>query len=185
MSNEFYIGILNGGKSNRMGKPKALIQYKGKSFFEIIYEIAKNFSSNIYRLGDAEVPQQYRSVPIINDNKKLGPLSGIISAYNFKNIDWLILAVDMPLITKEMIEEILILREKNKKGVIPYNKEIDKFEPFCAYYSKELLYNIINTISKENYSLQRILKILNFEGNSELFEKYKKNFKSINKYEDL
>ncbi len=180
MNSNFFIGILNGGESKRMGSPKALAIYNGITFFENIYNIAIQFSKNIYRLGDAEVPKKFQSVPIITDDKKLGPLSGIIAAYNYKKIDWFIWAVDMPLITKEIIEEILKLKEISKYGVIAYNKEIKKFEPFCAYYSKELLNDIVNTVDNENYSLQRILKLLHFKGNEELFEKYKDNFKSIN-----
>lgn len=182
MLSDFYIGILNGGKSKRMGYPKSLALYNGITFFEHIYNICSKFSKNIYRLGDADVLEKYKYVPMIIDDKKLGPLSGIIAAYNFKKIDWFILAVDMPLITEEIVEEILKLREKNNYGVIAYNKEIDKFEPFCAYYSKELLSDITKRIDKENYSLQRILKLINFKGNEELFEKYKKEFNSINYY---
>ena len=180
MSNKFFFGILNGGKSERFGSPKSMFLYNGIPLIEYIYKILLTFSNNIVILGESEKPTSLKDVPTIKDAPIRGPISALVSAYNYKKTDWFFVATDMYKITKEMIEDMLSLQSSNNESIIAYHANIKKYEPFFAYYTKELLENIIQNINTENYSLQRILSLLNIEGNIRLGDKYRENFKSLN-----
>ncbi|HOV13895.1 MAG TPA: NTP transferase domain-containing protein [Spirochaetota bacterium] len=185
MYDNFYFGILNGGKSQRIGSPKSMIIFNDLPLIEYIYNILFDINKNIIILGKSQKPDSLNHIISLDDTSLQGPISALVSAYNFKKSDWFFIATDMFKINKNMILEILELKEKFEFGVIPYHDEINKYEPFFGYYKKELLSLIIQNINEENYSLQRILSNLKIEGNSEFAKKYQTNLKSLNNLNDL
>ena len=181
MENDFFIGILNGGKSRRMGFPKALINYKNKPLIEYIYDIAINITKNVVILGGSPVTERIKNnADIICDDCKFGPISGIMEGYSQIKGDFIIWAIDMPLVNEEMIDTLLERTNFYNGNVIPFNRYVNKYEPLFAYYSKELLEKVSNLMGGDFYSMQHILKHLSVKGDSEFFDKYRNNLISWN-----
>jgi len=169
--NDIAIGILNGGKSTRMGKDKSLVEYNK----------ARLFSDEIYFLGNSPLPDSIDNPIIIQDKPVPGPLSGILALTEIINKGCLIWAIDMPLPDIEDVVTILSLSDNLTKPVIPYNQQLNLYEPLFAYYPYNLLRNIYSmSHTKTHKSIQSILNALSIEGDRELFKKLKNKLKSWN-----
>jgi iron complex transport system ATP-binding protein len=89
------IFILAGGKSTRMGREKARLALGNRSFLQVITETARELGAPIEVIFDDDVPG-------------CGPLGGIATACNrFRFEAALFLSCDMPLITSELLKELL------------------------------------------------------------------------------
>ncbi len=181
MRDDFFIGILNGGKSSRMGFPKALINYKEKPLIEYIYDIATRITKNVVILGGSPVTERIRDrATIICDDSRFGPLSGIMKGYSQIKTNFLIWAIDMPLVNEEMINILLERAEIYNSDIIPFNRYVNKYEPLFAYYSKNLLERASNLMGENFYGMQYILKHLSVQGDSEFFDRYRNSLISWN-----
>lgn len=83
--------ILAGGRSRRMGQPKALLPLEGKPLIEHLVAALKRETSSVFVAGCPE-PGLYRhlSVPVVTDvladaSGGMGPLSGIYTALRYVN----------------------------------------------------------------------------------------------------
>jgi molybdenum cofactor cytidylyltransferase len=110
--------ILSGGESRRMGSPKALIPFRGKTFLQHLLDAATNprIAPVIVVLGPhaeqirQQVPLDPASV-VINQNWQLGQLSSIQAAVRHlapkPEIDGMMLfLVDHPLISPQLVEKL-------------------------------------------------------------------------------
>lgn len=109
--------ILSGGASERMGSPKALVPFQGKTFLEHLLEITKHPSIGVRRvvLG-AHAEPIAREVHlaadeiVINDNWAAGQLSSIQAALRSlpEGTEGILLClVDHPLVTANLVSELL------------------------------------------------------------------------------
>lgn len=164
-----YGGLLIGGKSRRMGRPKSTIQLGEITFAEKQFRLLKKHCDAVYLLGTGPLPEPLRDAERIADHPELeGPLAGIVSAGKFApQADWLILAVDMPGLDDSHIAELLNGRKAGFRCVLPQNSETGKSEPLCALYSSQLLYAIARSRGGET-SISRILKALGVKASAGL-----------------
>lgn len=105
--------LLAGGKSSRMGKNKAELLYKGKTFVENLIAKAQVLGiTNIYLSGYQERREDVQIVWDIYPER--GPLGGIHACMKqMKTPYCLVLPVDVPQIPQEILEELLRFHEKN------------------------------------------------------------------------
>lgn len=185
MNEEIYFGILNGGKSKRMGIPKSLIKYKDIPLIKVVCDKAIKFSKNVCIIGSSPIDHVDSSYVILKDSFGIGPLKAVSSAYNYRKTNWFFWSVDLPLINDAIIEEMLQLRGDSNNSVIPYHNDIKKHESYFGYYSADLLQKIIPFIKSGAFSMQYILKQIGFIGNSQIAEKYKDQLKSWNTPKDI
>lgn len=120
--------ILAAGRSVRMGKPKPMVQFGGKTFFETVYSNIKNagIENIVTVLGFAadEVAQKLELQPacyIVNKNYFLGQFSSFQAGLRklHPNHDGVIMAlVDQPQIHTIIIKHILEVFAKNPNKII-------------------------------------------------------------------
>ncbi len=180
MSENFYIGILNGGRSIRMGNPKSMIIHDGLTFAEIIINECLKVTEMSFFIGNSQLPSKLedRRIP---DSYSIGPIGGFRSAYNFYSGNWVILAVDMPLIDVLLISGLIEV-SLISGYCIPFNKRLSFFEPLCAGYSGEVM-KLIASSGKS--SIQSIIKEHNLEGDGSFFEKHRNKIISFNTESEL
>ncbi|HAA12288.1 MAG TPA: molybdopterin-guanine dinucleotide biosynthesis protein MobA, partial [Cytophagales bacterium] len=98
--------VLAGGKSQRMGNDKTVIDYHGKPQREHLYGMLQPLVDEVYlscRPEQAEeLSEQYHVLP--DSFLGMGPYGAILSALQHDpNRAWLVVAVDMPYVTEESV----------------------------------------------------------------------------------
>lgn len=152
--------VLAGGNSSRMGSDKGLIIYKEAPL--VIHAALKlsAFFSDVFISANSEAYKKFAYIIIHDEFQQCGPLGGIhatlkqlATPYGF------VLSCDMPLITSEIIENI-IQHAGNEAITIAYVK--GKIEPLCAIYAKYLLTEIEERLQNGNYKLQDFIRAVGY-----------------------
>lgn len=92
--------------------------------------------------ADQELPEGFsdRSPEILRDAEggSSGPISGILAAMAARpEVDWLVVACDLPRLDRGTLEHLLSSRRKGEK-FLAYRSEFDELpEPLCTWYSSE------------------------------------------------
>lgn len=128
MQNNIAAIILAAGEGKRIGQPKWQIQYKGKTFLEIIIEKLKSnsLSQIICVIRSNSIPTTIGITYSINQTPDNGTLSSVF--YGIKSTSkasgFLIFPVDHPFVKEETIELLLEAFIKSPEKVIrPAYKE--------------------------------------------------------------
>lgn len=145
--------ILAGGKSQRMGKDKAKLEWKGTTFIENIYYSLKKIFKDVFIIVKKKenIDKRY-----IEDLVNIySPLTGIYTALKHTDKQFIFIkACDNPLISEELIYEMYKYASKNYDVVVP--KAPDGLHPLYAFYSKKIVTNI------EELFNAGVLKIVSF-----------------------
>lgn len=123
--------ILAAGESSRLGQPKQLIQFRGKTLVQRIVDAAREAgcSPKVVVIGSdkdkvARELEQTNAVIVENVNWKNGMGTSIRSAVQHlidiaPNVEAIVLLVcDQPFVDSRAIEQLIALREKTKKAVV-------------------------------------------------------------------
>lgn len=131
-----YAGILIGGSSTRMGRPKHLIEEKGISWIQKTVTALQGCADKILILGNGERPEPLRSLPVLPDvDDARGPLRGMRAALRWApRAGWLLLACDQPYISTDAIHWVLAQRQPGVRAIMPVVTEASPPEPLFAYY---------------------------------------------------
>jgi molybdopterin-guanine dinucleotide biosynthesis protein A len=109
-------GILIGGQSRRMGKPKHLLKHGGRTWLGHIVAAAAQACDGVVLLGAGPVPPTYAALPRLPDSVgREGPIAGMSAALRWApHARWLFLACDTPLVTGTALTW---LRQQSKPGI--------------------------------------------------------------------
>ena len=149
--------VLAGGKSQRMGKDKGLINYHGQPQREYVADLLASFCEDTFisfRQGQAsDSPLKY---PIIEDRfQGLGPFGAIASAFLHQpNHAWLVVACDLPLLDKTTLEYLVENRHPSNIATA-YNSPVNEFpEPLIAIWEPKS-YPVLLQFLAQGYSCPR------------------------------
>lgn len=132
-----YAGVLIGGESRRMGRPKHLLAASdGRTWLETIVSVAEPLVARVVLLGKGDVPQSLRRLPVLPDvEDRQGPLAGILAAMRWRpDVSWLFLSCDMPQISAEALRWLLAQRKPGVWAVLPRRVNPDAVEPLPGWY---------------------------------------------------
>ncbi|MBU1913562.1 MAG: molybdenum cofactor guanylyltransferase MobA [Candidatus Omnitrophica bacterium] len=178
--------ILAGGRSSRMGRPKALLTVNGKRMIDIILEVFHSLFNEIFIVTDDKNNfVEFKDVKIVEDSiSGYGPLGGIYTGLkSISNDKAFFVACDMPFLHIGLIKRLLnISKENGCDCVVPYTSR--SIEPLHAVYSSKILGKIEHLLKEKEFSLNQLLKRCNCE-----YIKVKKgeylSFFNVNTPEDL
>lgn len=131
--------ILIGGRSRRMGRDKATIEVRGEPLWRRQVRLAGEAGARgVFLSMRADQGLDIGGLDrVIDEQPDLGPLSGIASALaSCRATHLLILAVDMPAMTRDALREILSRCEPGF-GVIPHTPV--GAQPLAAIYTIDCL----------------------------------------------
>ncbi|GAA3777638.1 molybdenum cofactor guanylyltransferase [Flavobacterium ginsengiterrae] len=159
--------ILCGGKSTRMQSEKGLVLFQEKPFIEHIIKAILPITDQIKLItGSKEYDYlEYEKIPDIILDK--GPLGGIYTALSNSGTEFnLILSCDIPLISTELLQE-LISKHTKEAGITVFASE-SKTHPLIGIYSKDILPIIKEAIDSDKLKMMDLLakvphQILNIE----------------------
>jgi len=131
--------VLAGGKSERMGVPKATLKWNGGTFLEHAVALLRPFCEDIII-----AIQQGQSLPamanckiVVDEQPGLGPLGGLVSSLAVSQGDWhLALACDLPLVRKEVLQ-LLCENAQGVDAVVPLVG--GRLQPLVAAYARACL----------------------------------------------
>lgn len=136
MTMTFSAVILAGGRSSRMGRDKAFLEFHGESLLARQISLVRNIgASEVFISGRSEVDYSTFHCPVLLDESSdLGPIAGITAALKVIHSPLLlVLAVDMPYITAVFLKQILSDCH-NGMGAVPISGK--NMEPLAAFYPK-------------------------------------------------
>lgn len=143
--------ILAGGKSERMGRNKALLEWDGVTFLENIYNSLKKIFKDVY-IVVKKIDSFNKGKQFIEDLlSHYSPLTGIYTALKHTDKDYVFIkACDNPLISLDMIYD-MYQYTKDYEIVVP--KASDGLHPLYAFYSKKILPEVEKLIENENFRI--------------------------------
>ncbi|MCH8880613.1 MAG: molybdenum cofactor guanylyltransferase [Planctomycetes bacterium] len=136
-------GILAGGKSTRMGRPKALIELPtGGSMIEHTVQVARQITDEVVVLGrEIRLPASLEQLTILDDEKSDGgPLAGLCSLLKCADPGWgLLLACDMPYIESAVIRRLLAQADPDTDAVVFERSERrESYHACCGLYHSRI-----------------------------------------------
>jgi molybdopterin-guanine dinucleotide biosynthesis protein A len=132
---EVWGAILVGGESRRMGRPKAHLEYGGRSFAARAAAALAGSVTGIVAVGGGELPREVLGLERLVDVPGVrGPLGGILAALRHRRgAAWLIVACDLPLATPAAANWILAQRAADRLAILP-RLGATRVEPLFALY---------------------------------------------------
>lgn len=126
--------LLAGGKSSRMGRDKALLDWHGTPLWRL--QLNKLIALNPERLLiSRRDDQEFKTLladHVIDPPDNPGPLGAIVRCLEMAPLPLLVLAVDMPRMTAEFLQSMIDECSDASRGLIC--KSSDGLEPLCAIY---------------------------------------------------
>ncbi len=136
--NAVYGLVLAGGESRRMGRDKALLRRDGKSQLAYMAGLLQEVTDRVFvstRANQQNEPERGRFETIIDRYDGIGPVAGILSAMDaHPEVDWLIVACDLPNIDNVTLEFLLDNRSAEKPFSAFRSSHDGLPEPLCALY---------------------------------------------------
>ena len=135
--------ILAGGKSSRMGRDKALLDWHGRTLLEHMVDLISSVTNNVHVVGRDPLPDRLPG---------RGPLAGIATALEISGTDTnLVVAVDLPLLTKEFLNYLRSQAELSNDRLITC--KIGSDYPLCLVIRQALLPEVHSRMTGKDLSL--------------------------------
>lgn len=153
-----HAGLLIGGKSVRMGRPKALLKRGGITLAERSFKILSEVSARAMLLGSGRLPECLEAAERLPDIQgPHGPLAGMLSAFRWApQSAWIISSVDMPLMHKDAWEWLLSQRKPGTWAVLPKIRGSGGVETTGALYEPMIFEYVEALARKGTMKLQEI-----------------------------
>ena len=129
--------ILCGGKSLRMGRDKAELEFEGQTFLDHIAEELSGFDELIISIDSFEKHPMIKLKALTDIFPDCGPMGGIHTALSGCKSDALfVVPCDMPLIKREFAEYLCSQLNEETDAVVPITSD-GHLHPLCAVYKKQ------------------------------------------------
>jgi molybdopterin-guanine dinucleotide biosynthesis protein A len=177
--------ILAGGKSQRMGTDKALLEIQGITLLHRAISVCKTLCSDIL-ISSNNLHHNTTGYKLVADEvTDCGPIGGIYSGLKKSGHNWnLVLSVDSGFVETEFLRA-MAEQLKDEDAIIPIHK--NGMEPLIAFYNKSALPRIDKHIEQQDYKLYNLFNHLDtvwFKSDNWL-KKYPRLFLNINRPDDL
>lgn len=161
--------LLAGGKSLRMGKDKARLLYGGKTFAELIIDKAKEVGIDRIFVSGFELEGDVGEV-VWDRYPDRGPLGGLHACMKEMETPFcLVLPVDVPRLSPEILEELLVYHERHRRG-LTRGREIPllwehgvRKEPLIGVYPVAMAETIEEMIKERALPVFRVLDRWGYE----------------------
>jgi molybdopterin-guanine dinucleotide biosynthesis protein A len=148
--------ILCGGKSSRMGRPKAFLPYAGTTFIEHQIELARQTFEDFFLVTNDPDAFSHFGVTIVEDViSGQGPLGGILSGLlACRTPQVFVVACDMPLVDGELIRKIHSESVDCDACLLAHDHRV---EPLFGIYARSCIKPIESFIASGRLKMQDLL----------------------------
>jgi molybdopterin-guanine dinucleotide biosynthesis protein A len=138
MSSRLYGLVLAGGRSSRMQRDKATLQYHGKTQLEWAMDLIAPFVDRAFvsvRPDQQSDPVRSKFPQIVDTADNLGPIAGIMAAQiAHPDVAWLVLACDLPFLDAATLKHLVWARDPDRPATAYRSSHDGLPEPLCAIY---------------------------------------------------
>lgn len=131
--------VLAGGESRRMGRDKAGLRRGGESQLAYVVRLLDGLLERVFvstRAHQQDESERSQFTQIVDRYQDMGPVAGILSAMDrYPEVDWLVVACDLPNIDVKTISHLLEHRSAEKPFTAYSSSYDDLPEPLCAVYA--------------------------------------------------
>jgi molybdopterin-guanine dinucleotide biosynthesis protein A len=135
--------VLAGGRSSRMGTDKAAVRFAGRTLLGRAVTQLRGVVAHVYVSSRADQEGSDIRAPytvIADQATGIGPAAGLLAAHElFPDVAWLVLAVDMPLVTSLELTQLVRARDASAAATAWRSPADGKPEPLCAIYEPATL----------------------------------------------
>jgi len=149
-------GVLVGGLSRRMGRPKQLIEVGDGTMIEHVVCILSGEVHEVVLLGGGPVPATLEGLPRVADADDCqGPMAGILGALRARpDACWVVSPCDLPLLRGEAVRWLV---QNRRPGAWVVMASLDGFvEPLLALYESEARILLEGAAAAGELALQRL-----------------------------
>jgi len=141
--------ILVGGKSRRMGRDKAFLDFAGQPLFERVLHLFREHFEQVVLVGDREERFSGYSLPVFPDIYPGSSLGGLYTGLYHATTPYIAVAsCDMPFPSSAVLRYLCSLRH-GYDVVVPATSH--GYEPLFAVYAKSCLPTIKTFLDDGNY----------------------------------
>ena len=131
--------LLSGGKSSRMGMPKALLEIEGKTLLEMVAKAGEGFEEKILSVNDPSIPTPEGFARCADVYANSGPMAGIHAALSMTDCDALVTApCDAPYYSAELAQYLLSQFEPELDALVLLDDQ-GRAQPLSGVYSRSCL----------------------------------------------
>lgn len=191
MSNTLVGVVLMGGQSTRMGSDKSQLEVSSSvpsdldvsrtTFAQLARTKLKCYVDEVYFSINKDQQNLDLENTILDEYENEGPLSGIISALRATQASILVLGVDMPLVKKQTIKNLIKHRNWDLLTTTYYDDKNAKWEPMLSIWEIETLPALEKYFDAGGRSIQNFL---NQFGNQRVQIDNPEEFKNVNTMEE-
>lgn len=150
---DLYGLVLTGGRSRRMQRDKAGLQYAGKSQLERAMELLTPLVTRCFvsvRPDQLNDPQRTAYDTITDIKPDLGPMGGIHAAlHSYPDHAWLILACDLPFLDRATLQHLIAQRASTRVATAYRSRFDGQPEPLCAIFEPRSLQIIEQSLAQD------------------------------------
>lgn len=155
--NDLTVILLAGGKSSRMGKDKALLDWRGKPLIQALVESWQPVVSQVIVVTKDKEKFGFLGTTVVSDRFPcFSPLAGMATGLFSSRTEFnFVLACDMPRVNMELVSRLYASVE-DFDGVVPESSL--SLEPLCALYRRRCLGAFEACIEKGVLSVKEALR---------------------------
>jgi molybdenum cofactor guanylyltransferase len=146
--------VLAGGKSERMGEDKGLIDYHGMPQRDYVKQLLQHYCQDTF-LSCRPAQAEELENPLPDTFAGLGPFGGILSALRQKpDAAWLVVACDLPLLNDETLAQLVGYRNASRIATSFQSPSTDFPEPLVTIWEPRS-YPVLLQFLAQGYSCPR------------------------------
>jgi len=156
--------VLSGGRSSRMGRDKALLQFQGATLISHVARAVEEAAGNVTLVGNPE-RYSFLGYPVVRDRVQgRGPLGGIYTALRVSSTAWnLVVACDMPGISAPVLTALLDGAGRSRARCVTASGCNGEAEPLCAVYHRDCLPVLAGALRDKRFRMKDLVKELDAE----------------------
>lgn len=156
----FATALLLGGRSTRMGRDKALLEWEGELLWLHQLGVLKALhpAVSLISLRQEQTQISDSGSELVFDPPSLdaGPLTGIIECLHKSGLPTLVLGVDMPHMTTAFLRSCIIEQAGDGAGLVFQGAH--GFEPLAALYTPAMLPLLCEALEQKQFALQKLMR---------------------------
>jgi molybdopterin-guanine dinucleotide biosynthesis protein A len=151
MTPPLYGLVLAGGRSTRMRRDKAVLNYQGRTQLDRAMELLSSCVEEAFvsvRPDQRDDPARARHAQVVDTHEGIGPIAGIAAAQALKpGAAWLVLACDLPYLDGDTIRHLIAHRDPDRAATAYRSSHDGLPEPLCAIFEPRTAVPMLHYLS--------------------------------------